>query len=235
MTEVQLEAELTYEFMRNGARFPAYGSIVGSGPNACVLHYVRNDRKLRKGDLVLIDAGCEYEHYAADLTRTFPAAGQFSKAQQAIYEIVLAANAAGIAACVPGASFAAPHDAAVRVMVQGLVDLKLLRGGLDELIETEAYRVFSPHKTSHWLGIDVHDVGDYRIDDTWRELEPGMVLTVEPGIYLAGPAAAALPARYRNLGVRIEDDVLVTRSKPEVLTNAAPKAVSDVERVVGHA
>ncbi len=226
MTELALEAELVHEFMRHGARSPAYPSIVGGGANACVLHYTDNRAVLRKQDLVLIDAGCEFEHYAADVTRTFPVSGEFSRAQQAIYEIVLAANEAAIAASRPGTSFMAPHDAAVRVMVDGLVSLKLLRGDVDGLIEAGEHRRFCPHNTSHWLGSDVHDVGDYRVGGASRQLEPGMVLTIEPGIYL--PAAEGVPARFRGIGVRIEDDVLITRGGNEVLTEAAPKTVRAV-------
>ncbi len=236
MTELMLEAELTYEFMRNGARTPAYTPIVGAGGNACVLHYTDNRAVLKKRDLVLIDAGCEYEHYAADVTRTFPADGAFNKAQEALYELVLEANKQAIASCQAGALFNEPHAAAVRVMVQGLVDLKLLDGEVDELIETEAYRGLCPHNTSHWLGSDVHDVGDYRVDGAWRPLEPGMALTIEPGIYIADSEAnARLPARYRGLGIRIEDDVLVTKGGPDVLTTEAPKERAELTALVGSA
>lgn len=233
MTETQLEAELQYEFMRGDARSPAYSSIVGGGGNACVMHYVRNDAKLRARDLVLIDAGCEYQYYAADVTRTFPVGGQFSKAQQAIYEIVLAANRAGIDACTTDQTFNAPHEAALAVMVQGLVDLKLLDGHVPDILGDERYRPFCPHKASHWLGLDVHDVGDYRFDDTWRAFEPGMVLTVEPGIYIPDDETmAAVPARYRGIGVRVEDDVHVTARGPENLTAAAPKSVAEIHRLM---
>ncbi|MEM6709098.1 MAG: Xaa-Pro aminopeptidase [Pseudomonadota bacterium] len=231
MTEGQLEAELQYEFMRQGARVPAYTSIVGGGNNACVMHYIRNDARLRPGSLVLIDAGCEYQHYASDLTRTFPVSGRFSAAQQALYEIVLAANEEAIACCTTEHSFNDPHQRAIEIMTQGLKDLKLLRGDLNELLETEAYRRFCPHKSSHWLGLDVHDVGDYRVDEHWRALEPGMVLTIEPGIYIADDESnAEVPARFRGTGIRIEDDVHVTRSGPEVLTRAAPKSPAAVQR-----
>ena len=233
VTEAQLEAELTHEFMRNGARSAAYPSIVGGGENACVLHYIDNSDALKTNDLVLIDAGCEYHHYAADVTRTFPVRGKFNKTQQAIYEIVLEANRQAIDACQVGASFNAPHEVSLRVMVQGLVDLKLLKGSVQANLESEAYRRFCPHKASHWLGIDVHDVGDYRIDDTWRQLEPGMVLTIEPGLYIPNNASTAeLAARWRGIGVRIEDDVLITSAGPDVLTAAAPKTLADVERVM---
>ena len=233
MRESQLEAELTYEFMRNGARSPAYPCIVGGGHNACVMHYVENTATLKKNDLVLIDAGCEYEHYAADVTRTFPVSGKYSPTQRSIYDVVLAANEAAIACCRPGEHFNAPHEAAVRVMVEGLLALKLLMGDLETLITTEAYKEFCPHKTSHWLGIDVHDVGDYRIDTSWRELEPGMVLTIEPGIYIPfDKSTEHLPGKYRGIGVRIEDDVLITKSGCEVLTAGVPKIATDIEAVM---
>ena len=233
MTEAQLEAELTYEFMRSGARSPAYPCIVGGGSNACVMHYVENTATLKKNDLVLIDAGCEYQHYAADLTRTFPVSGKYSATQRAVYEIVLAANEAAIAECRPGRHFNAPHEAALATMVEGLVALKLLEGDVAAIIEDERYKDFCPHKTSHWLGIDVHDVGDYRIDSTWRELEPGMVLTIEPGIYIPrNETTEHVPAKYRGIGVRIEDDVLITRSGCEVLTAGVPKAIDEVEALM---
>jgi Xaa-Pro aminopeptidase len=232
MTETQLEAELLHEFMSNGARSPAYPSIVGGGENACILHYVDNAAALRKSDLVLIDAGCEYQHYAADVTRTFPVAGRFSKSQQALYEIVLEANRRGIQACRPGVGFNEPHRAAVEVLVDGLLDLKLLRGDPKEILETEAYREFCPHNTSHWLGGDVHDVGDYRVDGAWRELEPGMVLTVEPGIYIPyNVSTAHLAARWRGVGIRVEDDVAINASGHEVLTDAA-KEVADIHAIM---
>ncbi|MFU8814220.1 MAG: Xaa-Pro aminopeptidase [Pseudomonadales bacterium] len=235
-TELALEAELMHEFLSSGARAPAYPSIVGSGVNACVLHYTDNRAVLKAGDLVLIDAGCEFQHYAADVTRTFPVNGAFSRSQQALYEVVLEANRAAIAHCLPGAKFTAPHDAAIRVMVEGLVALKLLPGDVEEVIASGAYRTFCPHNTSHWLGSDVHDVGDYRVGGAPRELEPGMVLTVEPGIYLhPGEATAHLPPRWRGMGIRIEDDVLITKGGHDVLTDAAPKSVADIQRVMKRA
>lgn len=234
MTELELEAELVHEFMRSGARSPAYTPIVGGGENACVLHYVENSATLRKNDLVLIDAGCEYQHYAADITRTFPVNGSFNKSQQALYELVLEANKQAIACCQVGALFNEPHETAVRVMVQGLVDLKLLEGDPQELIESEQHRVFCPHNTSHWLGSDVHDVGDYRVDGAWRPLEPGMVLTIEPGIYIPRREATEhLANRWRGIGIRVEDDVLITAKGPEVLSAAAPKEVAELEALVG--
>jgi Xaa-Pro aminopeptidase len=229
-TEAGLEAELIYEFMRNGARHPAYPCIVGAGRNACVMHYVRNDAPLKDGDLVLIDAGCEYQYYASDVTRTFPINGKFSPTQKAVYEVVLRAQLAAIATMKRGIGFNVPHDTAVRVMTEGLVDLGLLDGEVDELIANEGFKRFCVHKTSHWLGLDVHDVGDYRVDDAWRTLEPGMVLTIEPGIYI--PDDDSVPTKYRGIGIRIEDDVLVTRDGHEVLTAAAPKTIKEIEAVM---
>ncbi|MDZ7668475.1 MAG: Xaa-Pro aminopeptidase [Gammaproteobacteria bacterium] len=230
LTELALEAELVHTFLVNGARSPAYPCIVGSGRNACVLHYTDNQAGLKDGDLVLIDAGCEFEHYAADVTRTFPVNGRFNRHQQALYEVVLEANRTAIAACRPGVPFTAPHEAAVRIMVEGLVGLKLLRGDVDEIIESGGHRRLCPHNTSHWLGSDVHDVGDYRVGGVPRQLEPGMVLTIEPGIYLPPDAEPALPPRWRGTGVRIEDDVLITSSGHELLTGDAPKTVADIHR-----
>lgn len=233
MTELALEAELMHEFLSAGARSPAYPSIVGGGRNACVLHYTDNRAALKAGELVLIDAGCEYAYYAADVTRTFPVDGRFSRSQRALYEVVLEANRAGIAACRPGERFTAPHEAALRVMVEGLCRLKLLQGTPDEVVDSGRYRAYCPHNTSHWLGSDVHDVGDYRVGGEPRALEPGMVLTIEPGIYLPpGQATAGLPPRWRGLGIRIEDDVLITADGHEVLTDAAPKSVADIERLM---
>ena len=235
LTEADLETEILYEFMRQGARHPAYPTIVGAGANACILHYMGNRAPLRPDDLVLIDAGCEFEHYAADITRTFPVSGRFSASQQALYELVLAAQEAAIAAAVPGNHFNMPHAAAVATITQGLIDLGLLQGDVDGLIEAEAYRAFAPSKTSHWLGIDVHDVGDYRVGGAWRTLEPGMVMTIEPGVYIPQTAARReqrVATRWRGLGVRIEDDVLITASGNRVLTEAAPKAPADITRMM---
>ena len=230
VTEAQLEAELTYEFMRRGARSPAYPCIVGAGANACVLHYVENKCSIVSGDLVLIDAGCEYQHYAADVTRTFPANGRFTKAQREIYDLVLRANEAAIAQCRPGNTFNAPHDAAVATMAAGLIELGFLLGDYEEIMEQEAYKDFCPHRTSHWLGMDVHDVGDYRFDEAWREFEPGMVLTIEPGIYIPiNETTNHVPKRYRGIGVRIEDDVLITKNGHEVLTTGVPKSIDAIE------
>ncbi len=228
--EADLEAEIIHEFMRSGARFPAYPCIVGAGRNACVMHYVRNDATLKDGDLVLIDAGCEYQYYAADVSRTFPVNGRFTGPQRALYEVVLAAQQAAIESIAPGHAFNEPHDTAVRTMVEGLVDLKLLRGSVDGLIADESYKKFCVHKSSHWLGLDVHDVGDYRVDDAWRTLEPGMVLTIEPGIYV--PDDDSVPSAFRAIGIRIEDDVLIKRDGNEVLTEAAPKQIAEIEALM---
>ena len=230
MLESELEAELVYEFMRSGAPAAAYPSIVGGGENACVLHYVKNNCVLNSGELVLIDAGCEYEHYAGDITRTLPVDGRYSVAQKEIYNIVLAANLAAIELCRPGEHFNAPHEAAVEVMVKGLIELGILHGDADALIADGSYLVFSPHKSSHWLGIDVHDVGDYRFHEEWRPLEPCMVLTIEPGIYIPRRAASAqMPEQYIGIGIRIEDDVLITHDGCDVLSKSVPKETSTIE------
>lgn len=234
MFEYQLEAEYLHEFMQHGARSPAYPSIVGGGANGCILHYIDNSEKLRDGDLVLVDAGCEYHSYASDITRTFPVNGRFSHEQQALYEVVLAAQYAAIEAVRPGNHWNAFHEASVQVLTQGLVDLGLLKGGVAELIETEAYRPFYMHRTGHWLGLDVHDVGDYKVDDQWRVLEPGMVLTVEPGLYVA-PDDTSVDARWRGIGIRIEDDLAVTRDGHEILTGDVPKEVADIHALMSKA
>jgi Xaa-Pro aminopeptidase len=228
--EYEIEAELMHEFMRNGARAAAYGSIVASGANACVLHYRDNTAELRKGDLLLIDAGCELHSYAADITRTFPIAARFSAAQRDVYELVLASQEAAIKAVKPGADFIDYHDAATRVLVQGYIDLKLCKGTVDSVLEDGSYKQFYMHRTGHWLGLDVHDAGDYMQKGKWRKLKPGMVLTVEPGTYIR--PAPNVPKAFWNIGVRIEDDVLVTAKGREVLTAACPKKVKDVEDAV---
>ncbi len=232
--EYELEAELLHTFTRHGCQAPAYGSIVGSGANACILHYGENDRRMQDGDLVLIDAGGELDHYAADITRTFPVNGRFSAPQKDLYEVVLAAQLAAIASVCPGASWQAPHDAAVRVLTQGLVDHGLLQGSVDGLIESNAFRRFYMHRTGHWLGMDVHDVGDYQIDGQWRPLSAGMVLTVEPGLYVS-PDDETVAAHWRGIGIRIEDDVAVTAQGHHVLSAKAPKAVAEIEALVGSA
>jgi Xaa-Pro aminopeptidase len=229
MHEYEVEALLLDTFRRHGSERPAYGSIVGSGPNACVLHYRKNDRRIHDGDLLLIDAGCEYGYYASDVTRTFPVGQAFSREQQAIYELVLEAQLKGIEATRPGANLDAIHALDVDIITRGLVRLGLLQGEPEKLIETEGYKRFFMHRTSHWLGMDVHDVGSYYEAGKPRPLEAGMVLTVEPGIYIA-PDDASVPAEWRGIGVRIEDDVLVTPSGPEVLTAGIPKTVDEVRR-----
>ena len=229
--EYHLEAELLYEFARRGARDTAYTPIVGAGANACVMHYIDNQAVLVEGDLVLIDAGCECQGYAADITRTFPVSGRFSSPQQAIYEVVLEAQARAIDAVRPGNLWNDPHDVTVAVITRGLVDLGLLDGECNELIELEAYRPFYMHRAGHWLGLDVHDVGDYRVDGAWRLLEKGMTLTVEPGIYIA-PDNRDVAKKWRGIGVRIEDDVAVTAEGCEVLSAGAPKTVLEIEQLM---
>ncbi|VAW84422.1 Xaa-Pro aminopeptidase [hydrothermal vent metagenome] len=232
--EYELEAELIYEFKRNGADAPAYSSIVGGGANACVLHYIENKSVLKNGDLVLIDAGAEWGTYAADITRTFPVNGRFSPAQGAIYEIVLKAQEAAIAKIRPGVAWNVPHDTAVKILTQGLVALRLLKGEIKELIKKEAYRRFYMHKTGHWLGLDVHDVGEYRVNGKWRKFEPGMVLTVEPGLYIP-ENSKGIAKKWWNIGIRIEDDVLVTRKGCDVLSRGVPKKIVEIERLMGSA
>ncbi len=228
--EYEVEAELLHEFRRNGAQFPAYSPIVAGGANTCVLHYVANDALLRDGDLLLIDAGCELDGYASDLTRTFPVNGRFSGAQREVYEIVQAAQAAAMDKVRPGNAWNEPHDAAVRVLAQGMLDLGLLKGALPEILEKESYKRFYMHRTGHWLGLDVHDSGDYKRQGAWRALAPGMTLTVEPGMYIR--AASDVPQRLHGIGVRIEDDVLVTDTGCEVLTAEAPKSVEAIEALM---
>ncbi len=228
--EYEVEAEFLHEFRRRGSQYPAYTPIVAGGVNACVLHYVGNDQVLKDGDLLLIDAGCEVDGYASDITRTFPVSGRFSGPQADIYDLVLDAQAAAIAAIRPGATFLDPHTAAVRVLAQGFVDMKLLEGSVDGVIESESYKRFYMHRTGHWLGLDVHDAGEYRHGDDWRALMPGMALTVEPGCYIR-PAADVREA-FWNIGVRIEDDALVTADGCEVLTADTPKKIADIEHLM---
>ena len=238
MHEYELEAELLHEFRKQGAQSPAYTSIVAAGPNACVLHYAAGHSEAKDGDLVLIDAACEVNGYAADVTRTFPANGRFGTEQRAVYEVVFAAQQAAIEAVRPGNDFNAAHDAATRVLTQGLIDLRLLEGSLDGALESKSFRQFFMHKTGHWLGLDVHDVGDYReptataegAERPWRRLVPGMVTTVEPGLYIR--PAPNVDERFHHIGVRIEDDVVVTSEGCEVLSIDAPKSVADIEAVM---
>jgi Xaa-Pro aminopeptidase len=233
MNEHEIEAELLHDFRRQGA-VPSYEPIVGGGANGCVLHYRANNAQLKDGDLLLIDAGAEYQCYASDITRTFPINGKFSTEQRALYDLVLAAQRAAIAQVRPGRSFSAYHDAAVRVITAGLIKLGLLKGGVDKNIREQTYRRFYMHKTGHWLGLDVHDVGDYRVDGEDRELEPGMVVTVEPGIYIA-PDMKGVAAKWRGIGIRIEDDVIVTRGEPEVITAAVPNDADEIEALMAAA
>ena len=229
--EYQLEAELIHTFMEHGARNTAYPSIVGGGANGCILHYIENSAPLKNGDLVLIDAGCELECYASDITRTFPVSGKFSPEQTALYNVVLEAQYAAIDAVKPGNHWNQPHEAALEVLTQGLIDLGLLSGSLEEAIAEGAYRPFFMHRTGHWLGMDVHDVGDYKIGDAWRLLEPGMALTVEPGLYVA-PDNTDVDEKWRGIGIRIEDDVVVTKDGCRVLTDAVPKTIPEIEALM---
>ncbi len=240
LREYHLEAELLHEFRRNGSQFPAYGSIVAAGPNACVLHYRAGDAELRDGDLVLIDAGCELDSYASDITRTFPVNGKFSGPQKTLYELVLASQQAAIAATGPGRLFTDGHDAALNVLAQGMLDTGLLDkdkvGSLDDVIANGSYRQFYMHRTGHWLGMDVHDVGDYRdpsvsaTEKPYRALVPGMVLTIEPGIYVR--PAPGVPEAYWHIGIRIEDDAVITPDGCEIITDKAPRTVADIEAVM---
>jgi Xaa-Pro aminopeptidase len=228
--EYEVEAEFLHEFCRNGARHPAYTSIVAGGANACTLHYVGNNARLNEGDLLLIDAGCELDGYASDITRTFPVNGIFSAAQRDVYEVVLAAQTAAIAAAQPRQLWNAPHEAALRVLAQGFIDLKLCHGTVDAVLENESYKKFYMHRTGHWLGMDVHDVGNYKMENQWRALQPGMVLTVEPGCYIR--PADDVPSALWNIGIRIEDDVLITENGNEILTQDAPKTVCEIEELM---
>ena len=228
--ERAIEAELLHQFRSAGA-VPAYEPIVGAGANGCVLHYRANNAPLKDGELLLVDAGAEYQCYAADITRTWPINGRFSPEQRALYEIVLQAQLAAIAEARPGRSFIAAHEAAVRAIAKGLIKLGLLKGSLESNLKSEAYKKFFMHKTGHWIGLDVHDVGDYRIDGAHRELEPGMVMTVEPGIYIASDIKGVAP-KWRGIGIRIEDDVVVTKGDPEVITAGVPKEPDEIEALM---
>jgi Xaa-Pro aminopeptidase len=232
--EFSIEAELDYEFRKGGAKMPAYGSIVASGRNACILHYQENDAQLKDGDLVMIDAGCEIDCYASDISRTFPVSGKFSPEQKAIYELVLKAQTAAFAAIGPNKHWNQAHEATVQVITEGLVELGLLQGAVDELIASEAYKAFYMHRAGHWLGMDVHDVGDYKVGGEWRVLEVGMTLTVEPGIYIS-PDNQQVAKKWRGIGVRIEDDVVVTKQGCEILTGDVPKSVAEIEALMAAA
>ncbi|MFW1951140.1 Xaa-Pro aminopeptidase [Acinetobacter beijerinckii] len=230
MMEYALEAELNYIFGKNGC-VPSYNSIVGGGENACILHYVENNKPLKDGDLVLIDAACEYEFYASDITRTFPVNGKFSPVQKALYNVVLEAQLAAIDATRIGNHYKYPHEVAVKILTQGLVDLGLLSGDVNELIESEAFRQFFMHGTGHWLGMDVHDVGAYKTGEDWRAYEAGMVVTIEPGLYVA-PDDETVDAKWRGIGIRIEDDIVVTENGPLVLTKNVVKTVEEIESLM---
>lgn len=229
--EYQLEAELQYGFAQGGARFPAYPSIVGGGSNACVMHYTENSDKLRDGDLVLIDAGCELQCYASDVTRTFPVNGRFSKEQRVLYELVLKAHTAAVAQVRPGNHWNQPHDASVSTITEGLVELGLLKGRVSKLIRDKAYTAFYMHRVGHWLGLDVHDVGDYRVGEEWRVLEPGMVMTIEPGIYISADNTG-VAKKWRGTGIRIEDDVVVTETGCEMISSGVPRTVDEIEALM---
>ena len=233
MMEYALEAEINYIFGKNGC-VPSYNSIVGGGANGCILHYVENDKELNDGDLVLIDAACEYQLYASDITRTFPVNGKFSPEQKALYELVLKAQLAAINAVRVGNSYKEPHHVAVRIMVEGLLELGLMQGNIEDIIRTESFRQFYMHGTGHWLGMDVHDVGSYKIDGEWRAYEEGMVVTVEPGLYIA-PDDETVDAKWRGIGIRIEDDVVATANGPLVLTKNVVKTVEDIEMLMAKA
>ena len=228
MMEWEIEALVDYNFRKRGAAGPSYPSIIASGPNAATLHYIHNDREILRGELLLIDAGCEYDFYASDVTRTFPVNARFGPRQRELYEVVLAAQLKAIETIRPGVKFDEPHDAALRVLVEGMCSMGLLTGPADEAMKNGSYRRFFMHRTSHWLGMDVHDVGLYRVAGQSRTLEPGMVLTAEPGIYIA-PGDEEAPEEFRGIGIRIEDDVLVTPDGHEVMTAAIPKSVAEVE------
>ncbi|MDI1276606.1 Xaa-Pro aminopeptidase [Methylobacter sp.] len=229
--EYQIEAEIIYNFIQDGLRAVAYPSIVAGGKNACVLHYTENADKLKSGDLLLIDAGAECDHYAADITRTFPVSGRFSEPQKQLYQLVLDAQTAAIAQIKPGLPWHLAHDASVEVLTKGLVSLGLLKGKVTKLIKDEKYKQFYMHRIGHWLGMDVHDVGDYKLDKEWRLLEPGMVLTIEPGLYIPADCLT-IDEQWRGIGIRIEDDVLVTAEGHEILTGGAPKTIAEIESLM---
>lgn len=231
MMEYQIESELNHEFMQHGARYSAYPAIVGGGANACVLHYVENRDALQDGDMLLIDAGAEYEGYASDITRSFPVNGRFTKEQRVIYELVLEAQLAAIEQVQPGNHWNDPHEAATKVLTQGLIKAGILKGRLKSLMKDKVYAQYYMHRTGHWLGMDVHDVGDYKIEGEWRTLEPGMVLTIEPGLYLPR-GTEGLDKKWWDIGVRIEDDVLVTKDGHDVLSKGVPKTIAEIEAIM---
>jgi Xaa-Pro aminopeptidase len=230
MYEYQVQAEMECEFRKSGSVYNSYPSIVAGGANACILHYTENDQVLHDGDLLLIDAGAELDCYASDISRTFPVNGKFSGEQRALYDIVLAAQHAAFDKCSTAHNWNQPHEAAVKTISQGLLDEKLLQGSLDEVLESQAYSQFYMHRTGHWLGMDVHDVGDYQVADNWRELEAGMVFTVEPGIYVS--SMHNVDSRWHNIGIRIEDDVLITKHGYEVLSSDVPTDPDEIEALM---
>jgi len=230
MYEFQVQAEMECEFRKGGSHYNAYPSIVAGGENSCILHYTENQSQLNDGDLLLIDAGAEFQCYASDISRTFPVNGKFSAEQKALYEIVLAAQEAAFDKCQQGISWNEPHEAAVSIIAQGLLDEGLLSGSLEQVIDTGSFRQFYMHRTGHWLGMDVHDVGDYKVDEAWRDLEPGMVFTVEPGIYVS--PADNVESRWHNIGIRVEDNVLIQKDGFENLTASAPKSIDDIEALM---
>jgi Xaa-Pro aminopeptidase len=232
MYEYEVEAEFRHEFRRNDA-WVSYNPIVGGGKNACILHYVENNQELKDGDLLLIDAGCELDYYASDITRTFPVNGRFTAEQRAVYEIVLEAQRVAIEKCIVGNHWNEPHDAAVKAITKGLKKLGLLEGSLPKLIRDGAYQPFYMHRTGHWIGMDVHDVGDYKVGNEWRILEPGMVTTVEPGIYIGN--SRKIPKKFRNIGIRIEDDVAITSKGPDVLSKGLVSDPDDIEALMSSA
>ncbi|MAJ80792.1 MAG: Xaa-Pro aminopeptidase [Porticoccaceae bacterium] len=231
MYEYQLQAEIEHEFLYQGATSPAYTTIVGGGKNACVLHYIKNQDLLLDGDLVLVDAGCEYRNYCADITRTFPVNGRFTESQASIYDIVLEAQTEAIKSLAPGKPYNTANDVTIKTITQGLVDLGILSGDVSDLIEIGSYRDFYMHQSGHWLGMDVHDVGDYRLDQIWRDYEAGMVVTVEPGIYIS-PDNLSVAEKWRGIGVRIEDNVVLTRNGCECLTDSVPKRRVEIEKLM---
>jgi Xaa-Pro aminopeptidase len=230
MNEADIHAELLHEFTGSGCEV-SYQPIVGSGANACVLHYIANRDTMRDGDLLLIDAGAEYDGYASDITRTFPVNGRYTDAQRALYDVVLAAQLAAIDEAREGRQWDEVHEAAVEAVAQGLLDLGIISGSLEQVLEEETYARWYVHKTGHWLGLDVHDVGDYQVDGHSRELESGMVFTVEPGVYIRADDER-VDERWRGIGIRIEDDIVVTRDAPEILSSDVPKAADDIEALM---
>jgi Xaa-Pro aminopeptidase len=226
--EYEIQAELEYVFRSGGSKRNGYPSIVGSGPNTCILHYTENNREMQDGELVLVDAGAEYGYFTGDITRTYPVSGKFTAEQKAVYEVVLEAQKNAIAAARPGNTFMYMHETAIRILVDGLLSLKLLQGTVDDNIERGTFRKYYMHRTGHWLGMDVHDTGKYRIGESWRKLEEGMVLTVEPGLYIGENDEQH---RFRNIGIRIEDDILITLDGPRVLSAACPKEIAEIEGI----